>query len=422
VAPEPFVPEPPVPEPRVNERTGDFAPLLIGPSNPTPTPPPVEPVHVHTPVADYVSGRVASLPIQAPLNRDPVQLPPTTQQPVIQQPAAVQPVAPVVEAADPWAHPISQVEVTDGNLFLPPMPAMTEAPAVAEKPQQPEHPKGRKRRTRDDEPSNDELGLDSPPKKRTVLGTIGSLAREALIVVVGALLASTLLRLFVVQLFEIPSGSMEPLVQGGPGVETDDRVAVQKIFGFERGDAVVFRDTQGWLGEEPAADSDWLHIALVFVGLAPDESTGYLIKRVIGMPGDRVACCDAQGRITVNGTPLDESSYLYVDPATGEQVNPSNNTFDVTVPEGRIFVMGDHRNSSMDSRCHLPEEVSGEPRGIKGFVPVENVVGTAVARVFPFDRFTGISRPATFEQVPDATESPPPEPVINGEITQCVSG
>jgi signal peptidase I len=385
-------------------------------------------------VADYVSGRVTSLPIQAPLNRDPVQYQAPAPAPQVLppvQPAPMQAVAPDVfvepverapvppeEAA--WVRP-GQVDVTDGNLFLPPIPAEPAEVSGAQADQQePERPGKRRKDRKAAKDEADAVADSAPPKRRSALRVIGSWAREILIVVVGALLASTLLRLFVVQLFEIPSGSMEPLVQGGPDVQTDDRVAVQKLFGYARGDVVVFKDTLNWLGEEPAEDGDVVHQALVFVGLAPDESTGYLIKRVIGTPGDRVACCDAQGRITINGQPLDETSYLYTDPATGVQVAPSNNTFDVVVPKDKVFVLGDHRNSSSDSRCHLPE--TGEPRGIKGFIPVENIVGTAVARVFPFDRFLGISRPTAFEQIPDATGDPPDTPGINGEITPCVSG
>ena len=235
--------------------------------------------------------------------------------------------------------------------------------------------------------------------------------REIAIVVIGALVASTLLRLFVAQMFVIPSGSMEQTLM------VRDRVAVQKLVPFERGDIVVFRDTQGWLA--PAEDeTNPVRRALIFVGLAPDESANHLIKRVIGMPGDHVTCCDAQGRILVNGVPLDEGSYLYTDRASGRVVETSMVSFDVVVPRGRIFVMGDHRNNSQDSRCHLSDERDGEPIGSAAFIPTENVVGTAVAVVFPFWRIRGITRPAMFGSVP-AAASAPDQPVITGPRVNC---
>lgn len=235
--------------------------------------------------------------------------------------------------------------------------------------------------------------------------------REISIVVVGALIASTLLRLFFVQMFVIPSGSMQNTLQ------RHDRVAVQKLAEFQRGDVVVFRDTQGWLGAVEPED-DPLRRILIFVGLAPDESSNHLIKRVIGVAGDHVTCCDALGRVMVNGTALDEVSYLYTDPATGQQVDPSTVAFDVVVPAGRIFVMGDHRNNSQDSRCHLADEVPGSAVGSAAFVPAENVVGTAVAVVFPFSRLHGFERPATFAGVPPGAP-PPAQPIVSGPTVLC---
>lgn len=240
---------------------------------------------------------------------------------------------------------------------------------------------------------------------------VGSWVREIAIVVIGALIASTLLRVFVAQMFVIPSGSMENTLQ------IRDRVAVQKVIGFERGDVVVFRDTLGWLapGQE---EEDPVRRVLIFVGLAPDESTNHLIKRVIGVAGDHVACCDAQGRVTVNGVALNEGAYLYTDPATGRQVDPSAPPFDVVVPVGTVFVMGDHRNNSQDSRCHLGDDPGGAPPGTPAFIPTANIVGTAVAVVFPFDRMQGLNRPATFGGVPPG-ESPPAEPVLSGPPVVC---
>lgn len=251
----------------------------------------------------------------------------------------------------------------------------------------------------------------SSDAKRSGVGPMGSWLREITIVVIGALIASTLLRVFVAQMFVIPSSSMENTLLIG------DRVAVQKIVGYQRGDIVVFRDSLGWLGAAPP-EEDLPQKMLIFIGLAPDESANHLIKRVIGVAGDHVTCCDARGRLVVNGVALNEQEYLYVDPSTGEKVDPSIWSFDVVVPAGTVFVMGDHRDSSQDSRCHLDEEVLGRPEGYQAFVPVTDIVGTAVAVVFPFDRFHGLTRPATFEKIPAPAQAPS-EPVIKGDRVSC---
>lgn len=248
-------------------------------------------------------------------------------------------------------------------------------------------------------------------ERPSALGTLGAWLREIAIVVIGALVASTLLRLFIVQMFVIPSQSMENTLL------INDRVAVQKVAGFQRGDVVVFRDARGWLNTTPHK-VDALHEALIFLGLAPDESAEHLIKRVIGVAGDHVVCCDARGRLSVNGVALDEREYLYTDPSTGQQVEPSANAFDVVVPAGTIFVMGDHRNASQDSRCHLGEPTNGLPEGSMAFIPTDAVVGVAVAVVFPLNRIHGISRPHSFENVPPGG-TPPAAPVITGDRVVC---
>jgi signal peptidase I len=228
--------------------------------------------------------------------------------------------------------------------------------------------------------------------------------RELLIVVVGAVVVSSLLRAFVGQMFIIPSQSMENTLLVG------DRVVVQKLTDFKRGDVVVFSDPGGWLETEPTDDPPPWDKVLEFIGLPTRSTPGHLIKRIIGMPGDKVVCCNGKGRITVNGYALDESSYLYTDPDEG-QVNPSDVRFEVVVPKDRIFVMGDHRDLSADSRCHLSDLSTSQGRGEVAFVPTSLVVGPAFAIAAPFDRAGRLQRPATFEKVP-APRNPAPERAV----------
>lgn len=242
-------------------------------------------------------------------------------------------------------------------------------------------------------------------------GGLRGFLKEAVIVVIGALIASTLLRLFLFQVFSIPSGSMESTLNIG------DRVAVQKVVPFHRGDVVVFADDLEWLGNpDRFGHPAWMQ-ALVFVGIMPDASANHLVKRVIGTAGDHVVCCDAEGRITVNGTALDESSYLYSDPQGGQNA-PSRDPFDVVVPAGRLWVMGDHRAASADSRCHLGESHLGVA-GLGAFPSVESVVGAAGATVFPFDRWRTFGTPAAFQGVPPPSAPAPEKPIITGGIPPC---
>jgi signal peptidase I len=249
------------------------------------------------------------------------------------------------------------------------------------------------------------------PPTRTALGHAGSLARELLIVVVGAIVVSSLLRAFVGQMFIIPSQSMENTLLIG------DRVVVQKITDFHRGDVVVFADPGGWLSDADITDQTAFEKVLEFIGIPTANATGHLIKRVIGTPGDRVKCCDSQGRLSVNGHALDETSYLYTDPG-GTQVAPSEIKFEVVVPKDRIFVMGDHRDLSADSRCHL-SDVSTEGTGQIAFVPIKLVVGPAFAIAWPSGQAKWLHRPATFADVPAPTEPAPDVGVIKPAGVSC---
>ncbi len=226
---------------------------------------------------------------------------------------------------------------------------------------------------------------------------------EGAIIIIGALIISTLLRGFVAQMFLIPSGSMENTLQ------VNDRVLVAKFGGFQRGDVVVFEDPGSWLAPAQVSDNP-VRIGLEFIGVLPNSATEHLIKRVIGMPGDHVKCCGEEGRITVNGVALEESAYLYSE--GGVQVSPANVPFDIIVPEGHIFVMGDHRNQSADSRCRLTNITAGQPPGMAAFVPVDKVVGAAVAIVSPLDRLSTFTVPETFSTVPAPENPAPAEPEI----------
>ncbi len=207
---------------------------------------------------------------------------------------------------------------------------------------------------------------------------------ELLLLLGLALGLAVLLKALLLQAFYIPSGSMDDTLV------YNDRILVQKVSYWaggspERGDIVVFADPGGWLdpGRTPQADNP-VSRALELVGLFP--TGGHLVKRVIGVGGDTVACCDKAGRVTVNGTALDERNYL----APGQE--PSLTTFKQRVPEGYLWVMGDNRPASADSRVHL-----GDPGG--GFVPEESVVGKVFAVIWPLGHAQLLSRPSTFDAV-----------------------
>jgi signal peptidase I len=212
-----------------------------------------------------------------------------------------------------------------------------------------------------------------------------SIWRELPILLLIAMVLALLLKTFLVQAFYIPSGSMEQTLQVG------DRVLVSKLsyrFGEpQRGDIVVFNGVDSWEAEvQLAASSNPLSQGLRWVagtfGFATPNEKDF-IKRVIGIPGDHVVCCDPQGRLVVNGVAVDEQ-YLF----PGDV--PSQQEFDITVPDGRLWVMGDHRSSSSDSRFH-----TGDPGG--GTVAVDKVIGRAFAVVWPLSDAGWLTRPDVYD-------------------------
>jgi len=206
--------------------------------------------------------------------------------------------------------------------------------------------------------------------------------QESILLVITAMVMAVIVKTFFLQAFYIPSESMEPTML------VDDKLLVQKVSYWsgepKRGDIVVFDDPGGWLGEEESRHAtNPIQRALETVGLFP--TGGHLIKRVIGVGGDEVVCCTEAGKLTVNGKALDEP-YLLDESATVDQ------RFDVVVPKNHLWVMGDNRGNSADSRSHL-----GDPGG--GFIAEKEVVGKAWLRVWPWNRAGFIHKPSSFEVV-----------------------
>ncbi|MDG4865132.1 signal peptidase I [Streptomyces sp. T-3] len=224
-----------------------------------------------------------------------------------------------------------------------------------------------------------------------------SAIKEIPLLITVALLIALVLKTFLVQAFVIPSGSMEQTIKIG------DRVLVDKLtpwFGSrpERGDVIVFKDPGGWLRAEQQAPKKedpvgikQIKQGLTFIGLLPSADEQDLIKRVVAVGGDRVKCCDKDGRVTVNGVPIEEP---YLNPGD----KPSTIKFDVTVPEGRLFVLGDHRSDSADSRYHLSTK-------FRGTVSEDEVVGKAKVIAWPFGHWSKLEQRDAFAAVPDAPDA-----------------
>lgn len=234
-------------------------------------------------------------------------------------------------------------------------------------------------------PGQDERSRSAVRKKRRAV------RRDVLVVALVCVTVTAVLNAFVAQPFLVPSKSMQDTLRVG------DRILVNKLayrFGDEvqRGDIVVFDGTGSFVqeGQSPGTNPviALLRESAALVGFARPGETDYT-KRVVGIGGDRVACCDTEGRITVNGAAVDESRTLF----PGD--DPSEVPFDIAVPEGKLFVLGDHRSDSRDSRDHL-----GEPGG--GMVPVDRVIGRADRVVWPPSRWGTLDRPEVYTAIPDA--------------------
>ncbi|ELS56842.1 signal peptidase I [Streptomyces viridochromogenes] len=235
-----------------------------------------------------------------------------------------------------------------------------------------------------------------------------SAIKEIPLLVGVAVLIALVLKTFLVQAFVIPSGSMEQTIQVG------DRVLVDKLtpwFGSKpkRGDVVVFKDPGGWLrGEQTTVPKEdpvvvkQVKEALTFIGLLPSDDEKDLIKRVVGVGGDRVRCCDTQGRVTVNGIALNED-YLYPGNA------PSNTEFDITVPQGRLWVMGDHRADSADSRAHQNQDYGGT-------VSEDEVVGRAMVIAWPMGHWSSLEEPKTYASVSDSAAGSTAAPQLSHRV------
>jgi len=226
-------------------------------------------------------------------------------------------------------------------------------------------------------PDQDAPAAGKSKKKR-------SFGRELLTIVVAAAVLTLLVKAFVVQVYRIPSASMENTLQIG------DRVLVNKVVyhfrGIARGDIVVFSGQDSWGPDAPPPPANPVVRVFedVLSGLGLHSNQTYYIKRVIGLPGDRVACCTG-GKVTVNGVPLSEGSYLFPGNA------PSSFKFTEVVPPGHLWVMGDHRSDSDDSRYH-PSDPGG------GAIPENQVVGRAFLIIWPPSQIRDLPIPDTFQQ------------------------
>jgi len=220
-------------------------------------------------------------------------------------------------------------------------------------------------------------------RQRSLWRTLAVFARDAVIIVVAALVVSFLIKTFLIRSFFIPTDSMESTLI------RDDRIIVSQLHGgpldLRRGDVIVFVDPGGWLSVQSGVSEDdplsrLLDGVSLFLGLSSPDDNEHLVKRLIGLPGDTVTCCDELGAMSINGVPLAEPYVSLPDGVT----KVSSNDFEVVVPEGALWVMGDNRYNSADSRRNMDK-----PGG--GFVPVDNVVGRAIVISWPQERWSWLS-------------------------------
>lgn len=227
-------------------------------------------------------------------------------------------------------------------------------------------------------------GTTRPSAGRSVLLFL----RDVVVIVAAALVISFLIKTFLIRSFYIPSESMESTLL------VNDRIIVNQlvpeVVPLERGDIVVFRDPGGWLPAMPETPQAPLEAAadgvLSLIGLSASDSDEHLVKRIIGLPGDRITCCNDLGQLSINGVPLDEP-YVLLPPDT---IDVSGQDFQEDVPEGTLWVMGDNRYDSSDSRFN-------------GVVPIADVVGRAVVVSWPIDRWQWLDNyPLVFDGVEQA--------------------
>ena len=236
-------------------------------------------------------------------------------------------------------------------------------------------------------------------RQRSLGRMMGVFLRDAVIIVFAALVVSFLIKTFLIRSFFIPTDSMDTTLV------RDDRIIVSQLHGgpleLSRGDVIVFVDPGGWLSVQTGVSEDdpltrLLDGISVFVGLSSPNDNEHLVKRLIGLPGDTVECCDELGAMSINGVPLAEPYVTVPEGVT----KVSSNDFEVVVHEGALWVMGDNRYNSADSRRNMDK-----PGG--GFVPLENVVGRAIVISWPQDRWSWLSNyPETFLGVTDGEVQP----------------
>jgi signal peptidase I len=248
--------------------------------------------------------------------------------------------------------------------------------------------------------TSQDSAADAPRKKHLPVW------QESILLLAVALGLAIVLKALFIQAFYIPSPSMEP------GLVENDRILVQKVSYWgggtpERGDVIVFEDPGNWLPPDSSGPANPAARVLAKVGLYP--TGGHLVKRVIGVGGDTVTCCDAEGRLSVNGHPVEESQYVMPNAACAaplsiqsEDQPCTSKALKVTIPKGYLLVMGDNRGNSEDSTARLCTTKETDCPPTRGLVPVDNVVGKVFALVWPIKRFDHITRPDVFKDVPDA--------------------